>query len=1677
MSNFNIFRNAVIRNDTSCRHDTNNGYAVVWDENSNFKQYEEFSGLTTRVVWDQNYFAVATSGVVYIGPTTDQPPVDAGVYDTIKVSFRVEVGFNQTTPTTGRIQFQTNDDPIFDLDKSVDFPILADNSYNEYTIDMSQKKEWQGEVIRIRLYPFVDGAPGNIVHFKHIKVQSSINYSCDTIYNGPLCSKYSEYSHPCPWVGKGGSCLGSTVNDGITIIEGINDKLLININDYGFQSVTLKPVIGASLSSIARDIEDKLSNIGIGGYSGNKVEVEFNKLKIIADDTRDATSTVLVGDTLAARELGFYSTSGQLSSVCENGEDSASRYEPRGTRQLSRAEISNFYLIDSAETKSPVVLDPRRYAVQAGRTDFASVQRDQKIDSLGKTIIEFNNPITNNGIITSLSFSGDATSQTKFVFIRPKYNGDLHVYDEVLLGQTTGPFIDKVFEVSCSVKVRKGDLIGIYDARLAVGRIEQRPNVSYFISNSKLDIGSLVEKPVVFGKGEAGLRLFAHGQDKEIDAVLTVNFDQLELVEEISVFALEETRKEEINLTRTLGGGLNGGPYIETEVGVDKFGNPAPPLTDLGAVTDGIKYPLPGALSLHPSWLDSTVEPSDKFDQTEFSVTLDFAKGIPVFFSVDRVVIYFRDVNNVKFFSIEYPLTTNPEDTDRNWGFVTDTYDSVTLDGKLLEPDTHPLYTNPMQATVVEFQDSYQFLEYNSLDLEFSPTRSRSIRFRAKNFAFVDDPTKSTLSNFVLAPSPYILEIEAYAQSVPVASIADNFFFESSQDGVNFYNHRVVRDEGDVSARYLIGYPVQYLKIHISPQSRLQVNSVSASTSRSKIKIKTNSDDGLQVVSFAKNDYESYETITVTNTDVTPHNYFINIPKQHDPSERCLLWNTLSSLQSLQESEIGPAPSISKREEYYPREYNYALNAPAYVVDPFWLLNQNKQCYISYDHGSTWINRGSILCDYNSNTYLTSISPNIGLFLFTYILIDLGRVYDLDTVQTFSVAGDFVQFSGPLYSSRDVNDPSLLDLGNDFFGVKDDARWLMYRAFSKSEDSTQIAALSYINISLDVLSHRNRGFIPWVKATKLTNYVFGSAIANSCGEGWACAQAGFNNYYAVDLGDGYRITNLLLGPTATGALGSTSDVDKLSPGGAASAYGAVSKSNSNITYSNSTTSNPNKVVWGSFGAAPGDKSRWILLRSQGNHIDEVAVHIEDNNNSSKPSFGSELWWSSLLGQVRKDKFNFTEGSHSIAIDYDENQGPAIEEVELQQSLGIDTVLSKRDQLRLLIYVSDASQLDFNTGHIALGRNTTESNGGNSPLQGAEPDRVNYFRWNLSDLKELITTGWNEVFLPFTDNFRVGQPYISMNNILSMSGRSTSGRSRLRWLRFQFAGVENNSKFTINLNGIKIVRGDFLPSKFGNGLYLSGNEYAKFPLHNFDVYRGTIEFFLNADWTKSPGCNTCDDPKDHTIFRFFNSDGYVLACFMTGEGLRVYVSDGTTHYYQTDNNSLESIFVGVDTHVAVSWDFLGRESSDAIRIYINGNLSSSFPSSSFDPSFITPNPNVVLMLGGIGWDGAIIPFSDAVGGVVHNIKVFNYPVFNFEKSIVNIRANQTRASDDLIEISLDGINFYSSYDYGTNLPALVRNVAPGQSFDVYVRKKAPNGNFSEISSSSTGFLEIIKAIAG
>jgi len=206
-------------------------------------------------------------------------------------------------------------------------------------------------------------------------------------------------------------------------------------------------------------------------------------------------------------------------------------------------------------------------------------------------------------------------------------------------------------------RVRKGDLIGLYNASLYIGRDTESLSYSYYIYDGDLQ-GSIFSAPKLLGFGESGAPIFCRGSSKTDKATIVFEFDDVESVESLEINADEDTPIEVIKLTDVLAGGLNNGPSVTGYTGFGLDGTKAPEWTGLSSITDKSKLNINGTSSVaYPLWIDG-VEPENYYF-TEAGIILDFSSGIDVLFDIYKVTVYFRGERNIKHFSLDYPQNTN----------------------------------------------------------------------------------------------------------------------------------------------------------------------------------------------------------------------------------------------------------------------------------------------------------------------------------------------------------------------------------------------------------------------------------------------------------------------------------------------------------------------------------------------------------------------------------------------------------------------------------------------------------------------------------------------------------------------------------------------------------------------------------------------------------------------------------------------------------------------------------------------------------------------------------------------------------------------------------------------------------------------------------------------------------
>lgn len=1645
---FNILRNSDIYNCTDCVHDSRIGYFVDWPANNDLGIYDYYSNLTSVTTWGGVYFGVSTSSSCYFGPSTNIS-IDGSIYSVIKIKMRIDMGHHTSVPGVGKVEFQTSADESWTSSKSVPFNVTADNSYVEYVIDASSVRTWMGNITRLRVYPFVDGVEGLKIHVKYIKVESRNRYACDSGITGGVCDKFSFYSHPCPWVGAPGKAVSAGVSGPISIAQGVNDKLLVNIDGYGEQAVTLEPGDSLTLFSVARDIQDKLNLVGVGGYAFARCYIEDSKF-VVEADWNDSSSSVIISqpDTAsAAVSLGFFDSSGNALYTSMNGEDAASRYE-RAPRQLTSSELRRLRNSEASTNNSSFVIEGGVYSPQGGNSDYEVFSRDEKIPFKNKTLIDYDNPVNYNGVITKVAYSGDSLTNTEFRIYRQKIDGTLTLVGSV--DMSSDPKVEgRVFESSCSIRVKKGDLLSLYSASLHAGSVYEKENYTYLFYDGDFS-GGLMDG-AIYGSGNRGLPIFARGDRLADEASIDVDFDNTVLLESVEVLAEEEDIAEYINLCTVRNEGLGGGPHIEgtTEAGDD--GAPSLDVKNLSALVDGDKNDVNSESTYcYPGWLDLSASEAADYDYSGFSVSFDFAKGIDVYFPVYKIVSYFVDSTNIKTFKWEVPVAFSPDDLTRTWGVGWSEYAQVFTELGIMDSDNIYLYSNPAVLLSGDFQVSYSHLEYKYLELVLQePYDTRSIKYNATlEGTNITDESKDDYAYFAFHPSPKIQQVEVYTKSVPERRITSSFYFESADDSGEFMAHSDSSRVTSNKSRYTIGRPTNSIRIHVSSDNSLKVYDIRGTVSESPVRYTTNHPDMVALNPSVAAPSGSVGRVYVENDSSSTSSFYIDIEEEPHKTERCLLWSKLSTDDDVSQSELGPGGIASRRNYRSLRPYNYAYNCPGYFFTKDFFSGQ--PAYVSRDGASSWFNIGSIISDGSESSYITSENSFYYKYPFVYVALDLGYTYDISAVNIYS--GDDLSFSEDLvlYSFLDVSDPSSIPFSG--YGAwsasyKDNARWLLFKAPSVSVGSVDARYIRFVEIDATLGSTLNRGRSIWKSAEGfLTNGVSGrTGTGNE--EGWV--SDGQSDYFCVDLGWWHNVSNVMAGPFYDSASGM--DVDSIEPGTWPSIVDSTG-AGTDVAYSKDGTDNPDDVIWSAFGSAPENPVRWVLVKVDNSRVEEIIVHTDNNLPEEKDSFLSHLWASSGSNSVYSDYVNTRAGLCALAMDYPEGFEQE-DYILFKQSLGIDDYAAKRDSLSFWLYVSDPTQLDYSHGYIRLGRAEDEDN---TPFDiNLTTDDVNYYQWDLSSLEGVLNEGWSYLSLPFSDSYKVGDIYFASDDLSRLG--STNSRDRIKYFKIAFKGVGGNKAFTVRVDDLRITRRRYSQGTFDYGVYLPDREYVRYPLNDFDPMNGTVEFFIKSDWTKEIVCNSCEDPRDHSLFRIYSADTDILfSLFMTGDGLKFYASDGENPAIITDN-TLSTIDANNPTHVAVTWNFSDIYDTPSMAMYINNNITVSLDYNaldsygSFRPSFIK-SALYTLMLGGLEWQGLVSSDASSADAAIENIKVFNYPVSDFSYSLHNQNLPGSKEAHELVEISLDGVNFYGVEDRASNLPLVKKSVLSGESFYIYIRSR-------------------------
>jgi len=597
-SNF-ISDDATIFTSTLCIHDSNVAYFADFSINGEVDGWTYFDGIHTYGAWQGFLFGTMYGNYGIIGRHDIFRPVNATTHYTLKIVMKYNpkdrVGIHRL-PTQAKVRWRTLADTDWNSEKEKFFSIEADNKWHTYILNMGTAQYWQGDVNDLRIWPAVDDAmDGDEFFIRTIEISSVELHVC----TNPNCDSYLGYSHPCPWVGERGYCESTNhENDKLFNIED-NSELIVNINDYGNEIVKINEVLNGSGYEVANSLARCISRVGIGGYAEVQViYTDENKFKIYSGTFAD-DSTIEIIDNDLARYLYFFDMGGINTTYKTTGVFPSTGYSPFSSFKINTNQILS--LFDNNEDTN-LNFNPFGHSIEGGRRDWMTSSVGQALTSPGeeedsaggqlirtyhllyndgKTIIDFNHPFNASGRITKIysactldMFFGktshesgdDARKDTelsgaKILIFRPHRNGTLDVIHEFVLNNRDPnrsyddglySLTQEAVDIDVDVFVNKGDLLGIYNANLYVGKSisGHETDAQYFQIQGKptgnFNPGDLN------GDGAGGVLLYARGDDTQRRLVIDVDLKHRYNIENLEIKGLPKTTSLEYNIARCL---------------------------------------------------------------------------------------------------------------------------------------------------------------------------------------------------------------------------------------------------------------------------------------------------------------------------------------------------------------------------------------------------------------------------------------------------------------------------------------------------------------------------------------------------------------------------------------------------------------------------------------------------------------------------------------------------------------------------------------------------------------------------------------------------------------------------------------------------------------------------------------------------------------------------------------------------------------------------------------------------------------------------------------------------------------------------------------------------------------------------------------------------------------------
>jgi hypothetical protein len=570
-----------------CKFDTNVGFETDFSVNADVDGWTYYDGIHTYGCWNGFLFGTSYTSYAVVGrANVFAPPLNSRNYYTVSITMRLKCKDREgshSLPLAGKIMWRTLSDTSWNDDKTLVFNIYPDNTWHTYNLNMGEAQWWQGDINDIRLYPFIDCMKDDEFFIQNIKILSISTFMCTK----GSCSYISNYSHPCGGIGNRFVCESSTNTlDLYTIEKDVNDEIIININNYGDETIIINPKHNISGFELARELTKAITKTGVGGYA--EAEVKYNnenKKFSICSGTYTDDSSMTISYSSAAVYMGFYNDAGIVIYTTFNGKDPADSFIPESSFLISTDQILS--LFDSENTD--INFNPYSYAIEGGRSDwlestlglpiFSNELEDtnlnyttfELIDNRNKTIIDFNHPFNASGRISKITIActldntftrgineadRDESSDCKVIIVRPRKDGSCSVIHVLSIPNRVQSVVlysalQEYTEISCDILVNKGDLIGVYNANIYTGlSVGGLVDAQYYQLDNQ--ISGTFNPGTLYGEGAAGLLFYARSNFKQKTLALDIDLGNRININDVVINGTYENVFLEFNIARCL---------------------------------------------------------------------------------------------------------------------------------------------------------------------------------------------------------------------------------------------------------------------------------------------------------------------------------------------------------------------------------------------------------------------------------------------------------------------------------------------------------------------------------------------------------------------------------------------------------------------------------------------------------------------------------------------------------------------------------------------------------------------------------------------------------------------------------------------------------------------------------------------------------------------------------------------------------------------------------------------------------------------------------------------------------------------------------------------------------------------------------------------------------------------